>query len=73
MRLIPETAPPQIDVAAGQQIGGNPGNQRLVRLVIPVPEPGPVGRVKIGYGNPPAVQLDRSVGPGHGPEIVHDA
>ena len=50
MRLIPETAPPQVDVAAGQQIGGNPGSQRLVGLVIPVPEPGPVGRVKIGHG-----------------------
>jgi hypothetical protein len=60
MRLIPEATPPQVNMAAGPQVGGDTGGQRLVVLVIPVPDPGPVSRVEIGHLDPPAIQPDLS-------------
>src|SRR5215475_7015317 len=67
MRLIAESASSQIDLAAGQELGGSVRDQLLVGGMTGKADPGSVFRTKIGNQDAPALQLYPGVDPGHGP------
>src|SRR5215813_3384891 len=73
MRLIPEPAPAEIDLAAGRQHDRHLRHKRLVGLLPWQQHPGAVGRAEVGHVHSPALKVNPGVNSRHDAGLVGDA